>query len=355
MDKIKIKRMLKIFFIISIIIMIVSPLFDCTSRPYLNKSLEKFFSYDISNIITILVMAWTFSVTLIIFYMGRVKQKYCGVQIYEIIKIYLPESFAFYVIILMFLELAWTLFGVAQQWEITLFSITVLQIFNLALVLYYIYLAMNEEKIIFHIQEELLNFQDICEKDLEQYFKSSWFVKFLNHLNYKQFDELEMLSHILHNENLCDKAKKAPEEKVINITQMIVECILKKCKFSVVENLICDWFMGKDCPIGVKKGILKQLIRDFPSENPYICINLLCRARNDVKSLKCWCIVNSLYLELFQGEEWRRHATKFIWNNSPSYRLDKCKDQIRTLWYSIAGIKKNDYIEEFFDEIERGA
>lgn len=339
-----------------LLLMAVCFALDCCSCQYYSWA-EDFFKIedgDFTGIGCIIMVIWTFTTTLLVFYIGRAEDKRYGIKIVEITRWdYCNLKIACSGISFMFGLLS-ILGAVKHQWEITLSLHIWLQAFWMIYVLLLIYVEMSDV----HIQE-------VIKKDTVKEFKQgqiSWFLKkMLNNLEYGDDKELDKICSIWEYVE-----KEVSEESVVKGgssrgTSLEIENFVAKCMEYIMQTvddrkgiaIIIKKCWLKDIDIRIKRGIFAGVLDNIYSEKAPCMENLVEMTFKDKRKILTWGVVyNGFWDELSDERGGRLHIAGILWQELQNHVEDEEEQEMLRQWENLVeqkiGIQEKNGLKDYY-------
>lgn len=195
------KKELKIFkkfnhILILHIMLIITIVFDICPCPYFTLEiskvakidLEEFFTYDEGLLISSLLVVWTFLTAIIIYYLGRKDEKFCGLRNSQIIFESVHEKKILYMGMAFFAELLLLLFAAIINLPITLVALAVVLPITAFYVLRIVVQSTDDQKL-------KLKLEQMVRNGVQK--KNNAIHKVLLQWDYLQWESLGVLREIL--------------------------------------------------------------------------------------------------------------------------------------------------------------
>ena len=289
------------------------------------------FTYDKGNIVPIVIVMWTFCMTLIVFILEKLDKPICGIRLSDLMQLRgefhnLSEIITFLVELLVF-AIA-TIFNA----EITFLSMGFLQFVNTGYILLLIFVETSVNQILDKIESEATStlqrpYNDwlpkvqgkellLCKQIFETKYDSNFDVEQLTDMLIRVLKRIQDKKH---------DGQKEENQEIAQFSYMITEQILdantdlEKCEL-VLRNLVsCGSF-------SVVQGILVQLTTSFNDRHRAFCTKLLEMEIVDREKIIEWFLAFNEHMSETSGEMWRKNYYR---EQLKVHRTSKQEDIIR--------------------------
>lgn len=319
------------------VLLIVSVVFDLLPIQYANDFLEQVFTYNLGNVIAIIVVIWTFTVSLSTYCMDKLEKYYYGIRMFDVLR---NDKSILALIGLVLTELFFLILSAIGEWEITITIIAIQQFLAMIHIFYVVFTKISFLNI-FH--QTYLQIEEIFERDLKKLTEltesknqeySNWEadekrIKRLNQAmlfkmtrgldytdNSARENLLELIAHaseILSRElkNCQDKQRESNLLEVkhyINIVsyQITSDILNFGEKREIIIDFLYCWITIENIVLEIKQGIIMALLENITPQNVSIYQSLIRAEMNHQRELKIWSAVYNVYLQEYsEGEKWR--------------------------------------------------
>ncbi|HJD45211.1 MAG TPA: hypothetical protein H9909_00065, partial [Candidatus Mediterraneibacter norfolkensis] len=294
-------------------------------------------NYDAGNLIAVILVIWTFTATMVVFYLERMESRRYGVRMITIILRSYNENSLFLMASTFMAELLVLIFASIVSLKITLIVSSLIQFGTMIFVFFMVCIETSDDhfrKIMKSEYKSVECYESMNFEEVEEIYKELMVVKMIRNMDYSIYDNLEELEQIL-NRNPADKNWKNVR-KYINhkSTQLILEAGNSR---KGIKTVILDLFMYKETVPDDKKGILAALIEALSPLNLEICQTLLTAEKQYQKELYIWCIVLNRFLGEFNDEKWRQEYFNYFFER---IKNDIDQDTESLLWRYAEEINK---------------
>lgn len=291
---------------------------------------------NINTIVSITLVVWTFTASLIVFYLGKINEsrhgislidrilaRYSFIELGQLLAIFLGE-----LLILIIAEIV--------NFPITIVASTLAVFFTMIYIFLMVCIELSD-----NIQELIM----VDWRKQGNKYRESLLEKMICNINYENSREVEVLSVVL----------KESEFTVLDgyegraIGRRLTEQILESGKN--VENLfhvIQNWYTDKNSSLEIKKGILTALVSNVTAKNLFFCEELLAIDLVHENELFVWYVTLNTYLIKFKGEGWRKNYVEILKEKRGNkWRKEEKKDML-IYWEQLREEmeeKYNDYNE----------
>lgn len=283
------------------------------------KKVDTLFSHQNGTIVAIAVVIWTFTTSIFVYCLGKVDQKYYGIQVADIFVKGLHANKIYSVAVTAFAEIPllviMSIFGVG-------IAVFVLTLFQCYLTIYIILMVLQRTSGEFatsQIKGEIeaayrieFSQSEINDRD------TSIFRCMLHNINYDSYDEagklLEMLRHYNRNfERQINKQIESGVRKYINECSKEIARHIYMNKKAASQKVVMDWFREAGSCIEIKQGILMHILEECETGYGVESLEKLLNSETrDYRKLHIWVFVYSVYLHEFEGEDWRAYYIEYL-------------------------------------------
>lgn len=288
---------------------------DLFTVPYCCALLERLFTYDTGNLIAVILVIWTFTATLVIFYLERLESRRYGIRMITIIRRSYNDSKLLLMAATFMAELLVLIFASVVSLEITLTVSSMIQFGTMI----FVFLMVCIETSDYHFREIMngeyhsVRYQETMNyKEVEKAYKELMIVRMIRNLDYSNYDNLEELEQVLH----ANPVNKNWTNIRRHINRKTTQLILESGNDSKgMTTIILNLFDYNEASLDDKKGILMALLESLSPQNLEICQILLSTEKKYQKALYVWCIVLNRFMEEFNDEKWRQSYFAFFFEN----------------------------------------
>lgn len=284
---------------ICIFLEIILDLLPCQ---YVFGFLERIFSYNIGNVIAITVVIWTFTVTLSIYYLGKMDERCFGIRMIEVIIIKYHPFKLFILAIIIMSELLVLIIAAILEWEITIAGIAVLQFFTMVYMFLMVCMETSRTTIIKGIETQSL------DKSGDKTDNGKFLIyEMISNIDYENNCDVNVLLDILF--KISPLITVEHSEK---IGKQLANCIILNGKKSEnMWDMLRNWFVSDMSFMEMKRGILMAVVDNLSPSNFNYCNRMLASVKgNDcAKELYLLFVIYNLFLSKYEGENWRNSYT----------------------------------------------
>lgn len=331
--------------IICIILLAACMGFDAAPCPYCTIWIERLFTYDIGNVIAIIVVIWTFTVSLSVFCLEKLGERYYGIQIIDVLSFELKRKGLFALAGMVLAELFALILAAILEWEITIAMIALQQFFIMIYIFLFVCIKTSYRHILKQIKEEMkgLTKEDLtalmkriedikwrmetCEESADS-FRQPMLFKMVRNLDYTDFYGTEALLSVLRESS--DKLSKLfleiksgaedsqqDEGKQDEETFKFQHCMIvfsKEITLDIIRtgktkddimDFLYNWINTKELRLEIKQGIIAALMEELTPQNVTIYQNLIKAEIKHQRELQIWSAVYNIYKQEQIDEEWR--------------------------------------------------
>lgn len=299
--------------VLILVILALCVILDRLDCPYFCKAIENFFTYDTTNIVAVILVIWTFTATLVVFYLERMESRRYGIRMITIILRSYSEGRLLVMTATFMTELVILIMASVVTLSITLVVSSVIQFATML----YVFLMVITETSDDHFTDILISeyravpySETMRFGEVDDAYKDLMIVKMIRNLDYGKYDNLEALEELLHSNDIDKKWTNVRKYVSRKITQLILESGENR---RGVKTLILHLFAYEKAGLGDKKGILMALIENLDPQNLEITQILLDTESRYQENLYSWCIVLNFYLSEFNDGKWRTlYSSRFL-------------------------------------------
>ena len=279
---------------------------DLSQQPYWNKAIEKLFSGVGGDLIAIILVIWTFTVSLSVYVLEKAQERYYGIKIEDLLIRDLKRGKLWGLAALILLELLLLILATVGDWEISLVISAFLQFYTMIYFFLLVCLKVSEANVLEQIGKE------VAEKEELSGLQGLLLRNMIRKLQYEDEEQREALLNVLNGSVLDALQRMLREEpkarnRVIGfcgeLAREIVECGKKT---ETVLLILRNWCMNGNFPAEAGLGVVDALVRDVCPRNLEILEGLLAVERKHQRAMRIRAIVGNLYAQQFDGEGWRR-------------------------------------------------
>lgn len=282
--------------------------FDLVPYPYIGF-FAKVFDYDLSNLVSILTLVWTFAITIIGYWLDKEEKRVYGVKMIQLLVLEhgVAKIIAFMGIIL--LELLVLIVVAVAEWEITA---VVLALFLVHTVIYAFlaFVVVSLERNVHKLIQKELRFFWRAENQEKKYRKGI-ICKALNGMkNSQELSEEEFLqilklvsrSAVKNLQNSLDVRRK-----IYQGSKIIVDEILKlHWKSERIYIFLKNWMDRKETPLEIKLAIVASYMDNISKDSYKMIEKLLATEKEHFYELYVWIMVYCFKCMSSQGRGWQK-------------------------------------------------
>lgn len=322
---------------------------DIMFLPYQKICLPQFFSYEESSLIAVILVVWTFTATLVVFYLEKMEERRYGIRMIEILLITYKQKALFVMTITFMAELFILILATIISLKFTLVASAVIQFGTMLFVFVMVCVETSKDHVQKVIEEQYLEMQygkDMKFSDLENLYNPLLLIKMIRNLDYSNKENIDDLLHIIKNVPRYAEWQHAERDINRKLTEYIIAS--ENDKDGLLTLLVSKFHSEKE-GIDAKKGILLPLMEFISLKNLRLCEVLLKTAdKNYQKDLYIWCVSINMYLEDYNDERWRQHYTLRIYENIQNNVTEKDRELLLKNQTELADVfeqKPIHYIE----------
>lgn len=296
-----------------IVISCIFFLIDLLPIPYWTDWLERFFSYDFAVIIPIGLALWTFTTSLMILMIEKKDECHMGITYHELYKIK-ARQYPYGLEQLMLILIIFLVLSAFLQLPITMFACILMQMHIMIQMFYMMQGSLSKEAVEQLIQNDLYIYlhkknaqiekTDIFRFPLFQDGKDELLiVKSIKRIDLSHSQERETFIQLLPKSGLYQLAY---EEAVLIGMYLTDHILASSAPKTELHSLIDEWFLTKDCSLGIQKGIILSLSKNsrFHTKHwVYPLLNLMdaLGKTKEMQELKAWYITACTLLPGFEA------------------------------------------------------
>lgn len=330
----------KTFSVLFLCLLFMCMLFDICQKPYW-KCVGSIFLYDQGRLIAVIVLIWTFTVSFSVYCVEHFGEQYYGIRRIDILLVDLGHEGLLWLMAIIFVELFVFIVSCILEWAITLIMIAFQQFFIIIYILFIVIIKMSYKNTLIQIGKDIeviLNdnlvelVQQIREKNLNMKGSPLLFkmIQELDYLNDNNREELLCIicnvAKLLHKKSeMCkeDSTKRFQLQVDINlISYQITVYILRYRKINDIMQDFLNKLMSSAETLAFKQGILMALLENMIPEHIVMYQRLIQLEPKQYRELQIWCAVYNVFIQQYEGEEWRIAHTQFQFNELYTYQWD---------------------------------
>lgn len=311
--------------------------FDRCDRLYCNTCLKRIFSYDQGILIAIIVLMWTFTVSFSIYCMEHSGERYYGIRRVNILLVDLRGGLVC-LIIMIFMELLALIVSSVLEWKITLLMVTFQQLFITIYLLLILAVKTSYRNTLLQIRKDMesildRNLSGLARQiqgvdrveDIRQEKNYPMLFKMVRGIDYADDYGRDELLHIIREiakwlkqrleECGNDKIKQYQMQKDINLVsyQIASDALRTETRREIIMDFMNN-LMSCAATLAFKQGIMMALLEDLIPQHIYIFQRLLQIESEHHRELQIWCAVYNVFMQQFEGEQWRKAYVQFQFN-----------------------------------------
>lgn len=310
--KIDVQKVWNMWFVIIIVSFIIDVVFSI-------MGIETLFSDQKGTIVAIDVVIWTFTMSIFVYCLGKVDQKYYGIQVADIFfrglcvkKIYFVAATVFAEIVLLIIM---TVFGAG----IGVFVLTLFQCYVMIYIILMVLQRTSGAFVMSQVREEIRDTyrieyfeSQVCYRD------TGIFGCMVHNINYDSYDEVGKLLGMLryYNKNLRQQINSEIEigaKKYINECSKEIARHMYMNRIEANQKAVMDWYREDESCIEIKQGILMHMMEEFGSGYEAAALEKLLDSETEYyRELHIWVFVYNVYLQEFEGQDWRAFYIEYL-------------------------------------------
>lgn len=309
---------------VTLIAVIVAICFDLSPMPYWSPFVEAIFTYDTTALVSAVLVVWTFSASLIVYFMGKMADRCFGIRFYDAMLVKESEFNLLFKAFVFFVEIALLAIFVTYQFRIAFTVLCALQMLNMGYIFLIVNLGTSRNQVFRHVDDQnKAIFQNLSAcSDMQEVRKQfhaqrpKWLlIKILRSINYNNYEEMDWLLDCF-SPKLWKILDAKPDAQLIASCEMTLDMIaygsydtdsgpqLRSAQRDLFSKIISD----NNYPVLVKKGILAALLIRTRSlrSNQFFQDLIDFIPSEQSKEIKGWCY-NFLYtLVKFYSYGWKK-------------------------------------------------
>lgn len=328
--------------------------FDCCPRPYINSFIRDIFAYDLGSLVAVIVVIWTFTVTVGMYGLSQQETQYYEIRLKDIFFRTFTIRRATALISSVALEILLLIVSVIMNWKITIAVIAFLQFHTTCFTFAVICLYFTRTTVILMARKELQNIVtgNVGIYQIEQ--NVSVAVCVAKNTDYSNEYERDLLWFVLNSINSislqkgCVKDDNA-DKTLRKMCAMLVDGILagKGEYWGQIYPVIRKWFSLTD-NLSIKKGIIQELIENHRINRQVdfyrSCVDLIETERPEFyEAIGLWALAYYWYSSCFAGYEWQKQQCKNLISAMPNImEREKIVDAYLTKYCNSLDIRRID-------------
>ena len=279
---------------------------DLIQRSHRNEVIEELFSGVGGDLIAIILVIWTFTVSLSVYVLEKAQERYYGIKIEDLLIRDLKRGKLWGLAALILLELLLLILATVGSWKISLVISAFLQFYTMIYFFLLVCLKVSEANVLKQIGKEVAEIEELSG------LQGLLLRNMIRKLQYEDEEQCDELLGILK-DSVLGALQRMPREdpEVRNrmigfcgeLAREIVECGKRT---ETVLLILRNWCMNGGFPEEAGLGVVDALVRDVCPWNLEIFEGLLAVERKHQRAMRIRAIVGNLYAQQFDGEGWRR-------------------------------------------------
>lgn len=286
--------------------------------------------YDEGNLIAIIVLVWTFTVSFSVYCIEHFGESYYGIRRSDILLADLGLKGVSALAGLVFMEISALIGATVFKWYLTIVVIAIEQIFVTIYIPLIVVIKTSYTNTLEQIEKEA---KDAISFDLRGLYRkikgdrqsnsllhnnSLRLFQMIRELDYtndrsrgRLLEMLKKISELLKAElNHCfesgtEESRFEIQKAVNTVSCQITLEVLKSVQDSEIRIDFFSQLMSYSTSLEFSQGVMMALLENPTLENMSICQQLLCIEEKYQRQLQIWCAVYNVYMQTFAGEEWR--------------------------------------------------
>lgn len=288
---------------------------------YVCEILKTFHSYDLSVVVAIAVVIWTFTTSMFVYFLGKADQRHYGIHVIDVFVKGMHVDKIYRIATVIFGEIALLILASVVDYKITLFSLAAFQCYMMLYIISMVLERTSREFTIEQIKNEIKDKYKVEDlRNSRNLDNASIFGSMLHNKEYASHDDVKRLLDILifyssnfkeqiNEESMADNVRKY----INNCSKEVMECMCQnKETMYPMQYIIIEWFKNKNSFVEIKQGILMHIIEEAKMQNYSRIERLLNSEKKEYRELHIWVMVCNIYRQGFEGEAWRECYTKYL-------------------------------------------
>lgn len=309
--------------------------FDFSSRNYWGN-LEKVFAYDTGNMVTIVTVIWTFTVTMSAYFFEKREENYYGIRMGDMICAHLGERRLKGIAVLLFSELFGLILSALLDAPITLAVVSLAQFSIMIYLCRRVYKELSRENIENRIIYEITHSPyHILEKRNE-----SMFYRMLSRMDYQSKDNVAFVDRCLLQlySQIQQKDAGTKKKELDNIRLLgrsVATYILDAdCTKNYSLFILRDWMITMKC-LELKQGVVMAIFDELSPKKYDLFFRMMASEKIHYKELYVWAVTYNTYLQSKEGEQWRYAYTDKMTGIFPIWWDDKFDELAIRYWQQL--------------------
>lgn len=297
---------------------------------------------DSSILVSIIVVVWTFTLSISVYCLGKLDSLFFGIRLTEIMTSFLLPRKIIFITFTVLSEIIFLFFAVVFDLNFVIFVIGILQFLSMLYAVLMIYIETSRYTVIDRIQRGIMEENDDSVKKKKIKNWRRLLSCMLKNLDYSDSEDVEKLYDLL-SETISDVYKNDWFE-IYKVSEKILSVNKNK---EYREDFIQRWMLSTEKMEGnqgilIKQGIFAAVIKYLSVENYHYLLKLFDVQQNNYNRIIIWCVAVNIYFEKYDNEHWRGIFTKKM----IKFHLNEWKKEDIDLFY--ASLKQ---ISKKFDSI----
>ena len=317
------------------IILCVAIIFDLIPCPYIGF-FEEIFDYDFSDFISILIVVWTFAITIVGYWLDKEEKRIYEIKVIHLLvfKYGVFKIIAFLGII-MFELVALIIIAIAE-WKITAVFLALVLVHTVVYAFLSFSVIPTEYNMRKQIRKEMLSF--FPEKNKVEIYAKGLLIRVLKGMRKSKEmneDDLVRIMNVISEAAMTylgEQPSISRSEEIYSGCKLIVDDIIKfewspEKKFIFLKN----WIEEKQTPLEVKQAVVALLLDNALMDDYIVIEKLLGTENKHFRELYIWTIVYCLDCRKYVGREWQKLC--IVW----------LREKFELRWHAIDTKRAIDY------------
>lgn len=296
-----------------IIIIVIAFYLDICKKPYCCEALENLFSYQLGNLVAVIVVIWTATLSVCIYLWGKLDEQYFGIRVEKILSAAKEEGLLnFLFVIYIGAGLIVLIVATVVEMPILLFVDAVLQIFTMIWIALFTATHITRENVLRIVKLQIAGKKEYWDSNDE----GLMFFSILQHFLFSDECEYDMLLKIII-EDIPEKERENGNSSYLfkrmnHIVYFILLRLNNSTRAKIKELLMGVYDRAK--LKAVKWGVLSALMDQGTPWSVRLCINLIVIEKETemVYQGALFILVRNLYVEDIRRQRWRGEYTRII-------------------------------------------
>jgi len=282
-------------------------------------------SKQFSNLVAIIVVMWTFTLSVSLYLLGKLEQRYYGIRMIDIMLNDLGKRRIFLISFLVLFLLGILIAVTILECGIGIIFVSFWQFYLMIYILLLVVLKASYTNVRNVIEQELM-LRLMDRKVPGKGLNKPIFFTMLKNIDYEDDEEIERLKFFLRQivlvklreriSNACQSSRRSKAERkwqILFCAEVTITILRGIKNRTVTSDLLRYWADDKGKPhLEVKLGILMGIMQEMTPETQMFCKEMLRTEREMRRELCIWYVVYNIYMYQYNYERYRMEYAKSV-------------------------------------------